>query len=108
MTTTPALRGQVQGEPITIGMAAHYVFCPRRAWLEANGEATDTQQLAIGLDAHRKTDDPSRSSGPRTRAVDGSMRSGDTAADVTPSYETMAMLSKSSSTSRRRCGVGPN
>lgn len=57
-------------EPITIGMVAHYVFCPRRAWLEANGERTDTEQVAVGLSAHRRTDDPDRTRGLRTRAVD--------------------------------------
>lgn len=70
MSTSHAATSPGAGEPITIGMVAHYVFCPRRAWLEANGEQTDTQQIAIGLAAHRKTDDVSRSGGPRTRAVD--------------------------------------
>lgn len=55
---------------MTIGLVAHYAFCPRRAWLEAAGERTDTRQMAIGSAAHTRTDDPS-SDGTRTlRAVD--------------------------------------
>lgn len=57
-------------EPITIGMVAHYVFCPRRAWLEAVGERTDSFQVAAGLSAHARTDVPGRSQAMRTRAVD--------------------------------------
>jgi CRISPR-associated protein Cas1 len=46
-------------EQLTIGLVAHHVFCPRRAWLEAVGERTDSAQIAVGSLAHRTTDDPS-------------------------------------------------
>lgn len=45
--------------PIPISLVAHQVFCPRRAWLEAAGEATDTWQMAQGVAGHAATDDPS-------------------------------------------------
>lgn len=66
----PQDQKEASPEPITIGMVAHYVFCPRRAWLEAVGERTDSFQVAVGLSAHARTDDPSRSRTMRTRAVD--------------------------------------
>lgn len=57
-------------EPIQIGLVAHYAFCPRRAWLEALGEKTDTRQMAIGVRAHAATDDPTRSRPGTVRACD--------------------------------------
>lgn len=33
-------------DPIPISLVAHHIFCPRRAWLEAAGEQTDTHQMA--------------------------------------------------------------
>ena len=57
-------------EPVQIGLVAHYAFCPRRAWLEAAGEKTDTHQMAIGTRAHAASDDPSRSRPGTVRAVD--------------------------------------
>jgi CRISPR-associated protein Cas1 len=50
-------------EPIPISLVAHTVFCPRRAWLEAVGERTDTDQMAAGARAHRRVDDPSADQG---------------------------------------------
>jgi hypothetical protein len=49
-------------EPLPISLVAHQVFCPRRAWLEAAGETTDTQQVAQGVAAHARADvtDPMR------------------------------------------------
>ncbi len=44
---------------LPISLVAHHVFCPRRAWLEAAGERTDTAQMAAGTVAHRATDDAS-------------------------------------------------
>lgn len=55
---------------ITIGVVAHWVFCPRRAWLEVHGEKTDTAQMAVGVMDHAAVDDPSTSRGERRRAVD--------------------------------------
>ena len=57
-------------DPIQIGLVAHYAFCPRRAWLEAVGEKTDTHQVAIGLRAHAASDDPSKSRPDNVRALD--------------------------------------
>jgi CRISPR-associated protein Cas1 len=58
------------GEPIPISLVAHHAFCPRRAWLEAMGETTDTLQMAVGVAAHRASDDPSRSRPGSARSVD--------------------------------------
>lgn len=57
-------------ESITIGVVAHHVFCPRRAWLEVHGERTDTAQMATGSHEHRAVDDESSSRPDRLRAVD--------------------------------------
>lgn len=57
-------------EPVQIGLVAHYAFCPRRAWLEAAGEKTDTRQMAIGTRAHAASDDPTRSRPGLVRAMD--------------------------------------
>lgn len=58
------------GDELTIGLVAHHVFCPRRAWLEAHGERTDTAQMAVGVADHAAVDDPATSRGTRLRAVD--------------------------------------
>lgn len=55
---------------IPISLVAHYVFCPRRAWLEAAGEKTDTLQMAIGIRDHHATDDPSTGRSNVIRGVD--------------------------------------
>jgi CRISPR-associated protein Cas1 len=57
-------------ELIPISLVAHHAFCPRRAWLEAMGETTDTRQMAHGIAAHRGSDNPSRSRPDALRAVD--------------------------------------
>jgi CRISP-associated protein Cas1 len=57
-------------ELIPISLVAHQAFCPRRAWLEAMGETTDTHQMAIGTQAHAPADDPTGSRSRRHRAVD--------------------------------------
>ena len=57
-------------ELIPISLVAHHAFCPRRAWLEAMGERTDTRQMAVGTAAHRPSDDPTSSRGSTLRAVD--------------------------------------
>ncbi|HUZ25498.1 MAG TPA: CRISPR-associated protein Cas4, partial [Streptosporangiaceae bacterium] len=59
-----------RGDPLPISLVAHHVFCPRRAWLEAMGETTDTHQMAIGVQEHRASDDPASSRTHRLRAVD--------------------------------------
>lgn len=64
-------------EPLRIGVVAHHVFCPRRAWLEVNGEQTDTAQVAQGLADHRAVDDHATSRPATLRAVEvGSSRLG--------------------------------
>lgn len=55
---------------LTIGLVAHHAFCPRRAWLEASGERTDTSQVAVGAADHSAVDDPSTSRPMRVRSVD--------------------------------------
>lgn len=57
-------------DPIPISLIAHHAFCPRRAWLEAMGETTDTHQMAHGIAAHRASDDPARSRPGSLRSVD--------------------------------------
>lgn len=57
-------------DPLPISLVAHQAFCPRRAWLEAAGESTDTHQMAVGLRAHASSDDPTRSRSGSVRAVD--------------------------------------
>lgn len=43
-------------DPIPISLVANYMFCPRRAWLEAAGEVVDSTQMAQGFYDHRKVD----------------------------------------------------
>lgn len=59
-----------RADPIPISLVAHYVFCPRRAWLEAAGEETDTAQMAVGTAQHAVPDDPRRSRRDAVRAMD--------------------------------------
>ena len=47
----------------------HTVYCPRRAWIESNGEKTDTSQMQEGQSAHKRVDDPKTSRGTQQRAV---------------------------------------
>lgn len=63
-------RGTEVSESTTISLVAHHVFCPRRAWLEAHGEQTDTAQMATGSQDHRAVDDETSSRPERLRAVD--------------------------------------
>lgn len=63
--------GLLDNSPLVmIGLVAHFAFCPRRAWLEAAGERTDTRQMAAGTAAHTRTDDPSSGGATTLRAVD--------------------------------------
>ena len=57
-------------DPIPISLVAHHVFCPRRAWIEAAGEKTDTYQMAVGVEAHEATDDATSGRPARLHAVD--------------------------------------
>ena len=55
---------------VPISLVAHHAFCPRRAWLEAAGEHTDTAQMAVGTRDHAAVDDPARSRNVRVRALE--------------------------------------
>lgn len=55
---------------LPISLVAHHAFCPRRAWLEAAGERSDIEQLAIGTRDHAVVDDVSRSRAARVQAFD--------------------------------------
>ncbi|MEV5412131.1 CRISPR-associated endonuclease Cas1 [Thermopolyspora sp. NPDC052614] len=55
---------------IPISLIAHQVFCPRRAWLEAMGERTDTGQMAIGTRDHASVDDHTSSRATRLRSLE--------------------------------------
>ncbi len=57
-------------DPLPISLVAHHVFCPRRAWLKAMGEKTDTRQMAVGLAEHHASDDPASSRPGTLRAVE--------------------------------------
>lgn len=57
-------------DPIAISLVSHWRFCPRRAWLEAAGERTDTYQMAQGESAHERVHDPSTARGREMRAID--------------------------------------
>lgn len=41
-------------DPIPISLVANYMFCPRRAWLEAVGEKVDSDQIMRGTYDHRR------------------------------------------------------
>lgn len=58
------------GGLIPISLVAHHAFCPRRAWLEAAGERTDTEQVAVGIRDSGPSDSPAASRAHRVRALD--------------------------------------
>lgn len=65
------LTDDMQGvSPLPLSLVAHTVFCPRRAWLEAAGETTDTDQVAAGVLTHQRVDAREESDGQAFRAVD--------------------------------------
>ncbi|WP_295692270.1 CRISPR-associated endonuclease Cas1 [Lapillicoccus sp.] len=57
-------------ELIPISLVAHHAFCPRRAWLEAMGERTDTHQMAVGTAVHGASDNLAASRASTLRAVE--------------------------------------
>ena len=59
----------LNGDAIPISLVAHTVFCPRRTWLEANGEKTDTAQMQQGHSAHKSVDNEKTSRQRQQRAV---------------------------------------
>lgn len=50
-------------DSLTISLVIHQDFCSRRAWLEMNGERTDTSQMQEGHTAHARVDDSRTSTG---------------------------------------------
>ena len=54
---------------LPISLVAQTVYCPRRAWLEANGEKTDSSQMQHGYSAHKNVDDPKTSRSRQRRSV---------------------------------------
>lgn len=57
------------GDELPISLVMHTVYCPRRAWIESNGEKTDTSQMQEGQSAHKRVDDHKTSRGAQQRAV---------------------------------------
>lgn len=56
-------------DPLPISLVLHTEFCPRRTWLELNGEQTDTAQMQAGHSAHQRVDDVKTSSSKRLTSV---------------------------------------
>ncbi len=54
---------------LPISLVAQTVYCERRAWLEANGEKTDTSQMQYGHSSHVGVDDPTTSRSRQRRSV---------------------------------------
>lgn len=57
-------------DTIPISLVCQWVFCPRRAWLEAAGERSDSYQMEVGFSAHDKVDDPSTERKDEIRALE--------------------------------------
>lgn len=64
--TTPA---EDPDSSIPFSLVAHWLFCERRAWLEAVGETVDSYQMEIGTKDHQSVDDFGVQKGERYRAV---------------------------------------
>ena len=54
---------------VPISLVSHWLFCSRRAWLEAVGERVDSFQMEVGTGDHRRVDDPTTSGRDVSRAV---------------------------------------
>lgn len=59
----------ISHENIPISLVSHMVFCPRRAWLEAQGERVDSFAISAGSVAHTRVDDPTESRPDTERAM---------------------------------------
>lgn len=55
---------------IPISLVLQWVYCPRRAWLEAAGESTDTYQMQVGYNTHRNVDDSATKRKNEVRALE--------------------------------------
>ncbi len=50
-------------DAIPISLVCDYLFCPRRAWLELQGEKVDSAQMQAGFSKHQRVDNvPNRGS----------------------------------------------
>ncbi|AXE37696.1 CRISPR-associated endonuclease Cas1 [Acidipropionibacterium virtanenii] len=56
-------------DTIPISLIAHTVFCPRRAWIEAQGEQVDSFAITAGTMAHKRVDNASESRPGAERAM---------------------------------------
>jgi CRISPR-associated protein Cas1 len=43
-------------DAIPISLVCDYLFCPRRAWLELQGEKVDSAQMQAGFSKHQRVD----------------------------------------------------
>ena len=59
-----------EDDEIPISLVCQWVYCPRRAWLEAAGEHTDTYQMQAGIDDHINVDDASTAAPDEIRALE--------------------------------------
>lgn len=57
-------------DKIPISLVLQWAYCPRRAWLEAAGEKTETYQMWAGDFAHRNVDDASTERKNEVRALE--------------------------------------
>jgi CRISPR-associated protein Cas1 len=58
-------------EPLQISLITNWIFCPRRAWLEAAGEKIESAQITVGDQAHTRVDTPTLTSDAKLfRALD--------------------------------------
>jgi CRISPR-associated protein Cas1 len=64
------MTGPSDTEPLPISLVAQHMFCPRRAWLEAAGETTDTYLMAVGIAEHLPTENPTTGRPDRLRIVE--------------------------------------
>ena len=55
---------------IPISLICQWMFCPRRAWLEAAGEQSDSYQMEVGFSDHDRVDDSSTERKNEIRALE--------------------------------------
>ena len=55
--------------PLPISLVAQWVFCPRRAWLEAAGEHVDDYTIQVGFESHTRINNRAASRGNELRSV---------------------------------------
>ena len=50
-------RGEGLEDTLPISLICDFIFCPRRAWLEIQGEKIESLQMERGFHDHRAVDD---------------------------------------------------